>query len=308
MIYPKGIAANAQTNAIFVGSKTTARVYKIDGASNTIVGQWPAGQEPFGVAVSRSTGKVYAANYLSNTVSIFDGASGTTLATVNLGALGYREPSMVAIDETANRVYVTLHGSGRVAILDGAANTLLATLEANGGAFGVAVHPALQRLYVSNRDAGFVSVFDTATNTRLWLQNIHPGGTPYAVALDATRSRLFVLYALPGGDPDRVAVYAVTATGSSFVADVAVGNGGALGGSGIAVNPTTGHVFVANSGANTMTVFDGMSLAVLATVATGSDPGMIGVNSATNLVYIGNRLSDSVQIYHDSPVTMQARR
>ncbi len=188
-----------------------------------------------------------------------------------------------------------------MAVIDGAANTLLTTLEANGGAFGVAVHPSLQRLYVSNRDAGFVSVFDTATNTRLWLQNIHPGGSPFAIALDAMRNRLYVLYALAGGDPDRVAVYTVTASSASFVADVPVGNGGEFGGSGIAVNPTTGHVFVANSGANMMTVFDGVSLAVLATVPTGSDPGMIGVNPATNLVYIGNRLSNSVQIYHDAP-------
>ena len=56
---------------------------------------------------------------------------------------------------------------------------------------------------------------------------------------------------LAGGDPDRVAVYTVTASSASFVADVPGATGGELGGSGIAVNPTTGHVFVANSGANT---------------------------------------------------------
>ena len=306
--HPNGIAANPQTNAIFVGSKTTASVYKIDGAANTVVGQWPAGRDPFGVAVSQSTGKVYAANYVSNTVSIFDGATGVTLATVNLGARGYREPALIAIDESTNRVYVTLHGSGRVAVIDGTANTLLTTLESSGGTFGVAVHPALQRLYVSNRDAGFVSVFDLTTNTRLWLQNIHPGGMPYAIALDATHSRLYILYALADGYPDRVAIHDVTTSGSSFVADVRVGNGGEFGGTGIAVNPTTGHVFVANSAANSMTVFDGVSLAVLATVPTGSDPGMIGVDPVTNRVYIGNRLSDSVQIYVDTPSAVRARR
>lgn len=308
VVYPNGLAVNPQTNAVFVGSKTTASVYKIDGAANIVVGQWPAGREPFGVAVSRATGKVYAANYVSNTVSIFDGTTGITLATVDLGGRGYREPAMVAIDESANRVYVTLHGSGRVAVIDGAANTLLTTLESSGGAFGVAVYPALQRLYVSNRDAGFVSVFNVATNTRLWLQNIYPGGMPYAIALDATRGRLYILYALADSSPDRVAVYDVTASGSSFVADIHVGNGGEFGGTGIAVNPTTGHVFVANSAANSMTVFDGTSLAVLATVPTGSAPGMIGVNPVTNLVYIGNRLSDSVQIYHDAASALRARR
>lgn len=142
----------------------------------------------------------------------------------------------------------------------------------------------------------------------MWSQSIHPGGVPYALAVDAVRSRLYLVYALPDGYPDRVAVYSLSSSGASFVADVHVGAGGESGGIGIAVNPTTGHVFVANSSANTMSIFDGASLAVLTTVATGQVPGMIGVNPTTNLVYIGNRSSNTVQVYYDSPMTGQTRR
>ena len=41
-----------------------------------MVGNFGSGSEPFGVAVNSVTNKVYVANYASNTVTIFNGASG----------------------------------------------------------------------------------------------------------------------------------------------------------------------------------------------------------------------------------------
>jgi YVTN family beta-propeller protein len=298
--HPKGIAANPQTNTVFVGSKATGRLYKINGATNTVLASYASGSEPFGVAVNRVTNKVYVANFASNTVTIFNGATGGLLATINFAPLGYSQPSYVAVDETLNRAYVTLHIGGRVAVIDGASNALLTTMEAEGGTFGVAVHPGLQRAYVSNRDTDSVNVFDTSTNTRLWPQTFTPEGTPYALAVDATRSRLYVLYALHGNFPDRVAVYSLAPSGASRIGTVYVEDGGAEGGTGIAVNPTTGHVFVANSARNTVTVIDGPAMSVLATVSVGADPGMIGVNPVTNKVYVANRGDDTVQVIDDT--------
>ena len=252
------------------------------------------------MAVNRVTNKVYVANYASNTVTIFNGASGGLLATINFTPLGYGQPSFVAVDETLNRAYVTLHSGGRVAVIDGASNALVTTMEAQGGTFGVAVHPGLQRAYVSNRDTDSVNVFDTSTNTRLWPQTFTPVGMPYALAVDATRSRLYVLYALHGNFPDRVAVYSLAPSGASRIGTVLVEDGGVQGGTGIAVNPTTGHVFVANSARNTVTVIDGPTMSVLATVSVGLDPGMIGVNPATNKVYVSNRGDNTVQVINDT--------
>ncbi len=297
---PKGIAVNPQTNMIFIGSKSTGRLYRVNGATNTVQASYPSGSEPFGVAVNSMTNKVYVANYASNTVTIFNGASGALLATVNLAPLGAGQPSYVAVDEALNRVYVTLHSGGRVAVIDGVSNALLANMEAQAGAFGVAVHPGLQRAYVSNRDAGTINVFDTSTNTRLWPQTFTPMGTPYGLAVDPVRNRLYVLYALTGGAPDRVAVYSLAASGASRIDTVLVEDGGAQGGTGIAVNPTTGHVFVANSARNTVSVIDGPSLSVLASVAVGRDPGMVGVNPATNKVYVSNRGDNTVQVIDDT--------
>ena len=272
----------------------------MDGATNQVLTSWATGEEPFGVAVNRSTGKVYVANYASNTLTIFAGATGSLLKTIDFTPLGYGQPSYVAVDEVTQRAYVTLHAGGRLAVIDGATNNLITTVDTGAGTFGVALHPALQRAYVSARDAHSVVVIDTATNARLWAQAVFPGGSPYAVAVDALRNQLYVLYGTQDENPDQVAVYEVKDTGASRIGTVAVGQGGAAGGTGLGVNPTTGHVFAVNSADDSVTVFDGATLNWLATVTVGSDPGMIGVNPVTNRVYVSNRGDDTVQVLMDT--------
>ncbi len=47
---------------------------------------------------------------------------------------------------------------------------------------------------------------------------------------------------------------------------------------GVGVNPLTNGVYVANAGSNTVSVIDGNSNAVVATVTTGATPLGVGVN------------------------------
>ena len=112
----QGYCRQPAKQRVFVGSKTTGSVYKIDGASNTIVGQWPAGREPTWRGREPVDGQGLRGELSEQHREHLRRATGSTLATVNLGALGYREPSMVTIDETANRAYVTLHGSALAVI------------------------------------------------------------------------------------------------------------------------------------------------------------------------------------------------
>ncbi len=305
--HPKGIAVNVQTNRVYVASKTTDRLFKIDGATNAVLASYHTGSEPFGAAASSTTGKVYVSNYAGDSLWVLDGSSGALLGTVYFSSLGYGEPSYVAVNEILNRAYVSLHDGGRLAVIDGATNALIMTVEAEAGALGVAVDPGLQRAYVSCRDTGNVVVVDTTSNTRLWGQTFAVQGEPYAIAVDAVRHRLYALISVGGSNPDRVAVFSLAPSGASRIGTVMVGAGGVDGGTGIAVNTTTGHVFVANSADDTVTVIDGPGMAVLNTVTVGDNPGMIGVNPATNRVYVGNRGSNTVQVLQDS-YTRRPRR
>ncbi|HEY6202541.1 MAG TPA: YncE family protein [Candidatus Limnocylindria bacterium] len=57
---------------------------------------------------------------------------------------------------------------------------------------------------------------------------------------------------------------------------------------GVAVNPETGRIYVANRGSNTVTVIDAATDGVIATIAEGGVPTAVAVNTRTNRVYVTN--------------------
>ena len=64
---------------------------------------------------------------------------------------------------------------------------------------------------------------------------------------------------------------------------------------GIAYNPASGNLYVANYGSDDVTVLDGSGGTELATIPVGSEPAMVAVNPSTNKVYVtlhgGGRLA-----------------
>ena len=64
----------------------------------------------------------------------------------------------------------------------------------------------------------------------------------------------------------------------------------------IAVNTINGKVYVANAGDGTVTVLDGNSDAIAATVPVGSHPYSVAVNSVTGYAYITHTFGDQLSI------------
>jgi len=64
----------------------------------------------------------------------------------------------------------------------------------------------------------------------------------------------------------------------------------------IAVNSANGRVYVANAGDGTLTILDGISDAVVATVPIGSHPYSVAVNSASGKVYVTHTFGDQLSI------------
>jgi YVTN family beta-propeller protein len=62
------------------------------------------------------------------------------------------------------------------------------------------------------------------------------------------------------------------------------------------VNPRTRQAHVANNGGNSVSVIDGLSLAVTATVDVGVSPVGVDVNTALNRVYVANSADDTVSV------------
>ena len=56
----------------------------------------------------------------------------------------------------------------------------------------------------------------------------------------------------------------------------------------MAVNPNTNRIYVANHDSNNVSVIDGASNTVVATVAVGTGPYGVAVNPNTNRIYVAN--------------------
>ena len=77
------------------------------------------------------------------------------------------------------------------------------------------------------------------------------------------------------------------------------GHAGVDGGVGIAANPNTGNIFVSNGAEDSLTIFNGTSLGVTATLPMPGNPGYLAINPLTNRVYISNRSADLVYMVED---------
>ena len=62
-----------------------------------------------------------------------------------------------------------------------------------------------------------------------------------------------------------------------------------VGGTGLEINPSTGNLFITNTGADSLTVMDATSLGVLVTIGLGDDPFAVAINKLINEVYVGLR-------------------
>jgi YVTN family beta-propeller protein len=85
---PYAVAVNPVTNKIYVtGGNSSTVVAVIDGASSTLLTNIPAGNSPFFLDVDLATNRVYAANYLGNSVTAInaDGHQSVPLTTVIAG-------------------------------------------------------------------------------------------------------------------------------------------------------------------------------------------------------------------------------
>jgi YVTN family beta-propeller protein len=64
----------------------------------------------------------------------------------------------------------------------------------------------------------------------------------------------------------------------------------------VAVNPTTGQIYVANNGSGSVSVISGASENVVATIPVGTTPSAIAVDALTNTIYVANSGSGNVSV------------
>jgi YVTN family beta-propeller protein len=74
----------------------------------------------------------------------------------------------------------------------------------------------------------------------------------------------------------------------------------------LAVNETTGRIYVANEANKSVTVIDGVTNTVVANIPVGAQPGALAVNEIANRVYVYNAGDPSVSFINGATNTVEA--
>jgi YVTN family beta-propeller protein len=140
---------------------------------------------PEDVTVNPATNRVYVANYLTNSVSVLDGATNTVISNVGVGA----NPIGLEVNPATNRIYVSSLTSSSVSVIDGATNIVIANIGVGQFPNGIAINPNTNFIYVVNV-IGSVSIIDGATNTVLYTVGV--GSNPNYVDINPNTNLAYV--------------------------------------------------------------------------------------------------------------------
>ena len=159
---PTYLAVDPKTDRVYVSNQSDDSVSVIDGGTNSLLTTVRVGHSPNGIAVNPKTNRIYVANLNSGTLSIINGDKLTT-STLRVGL----NPAKVAVNSVSNRVYVTLENQdGSLAVIDGKNRKVETTISLPPYPLSVAVDSRSNRIYVADFlcGCGEISVVDGATN------------------------------------------------------------------------------------------------------------------------------------------------
>ncbi len=200
-------------------------------------------------------------------------------------------PREVAINPATNRVYVT--NGDTVSMINATDNTIIHNTSIEPNLWGIAVNPAANKVYVTSPWSKSVIVLDGASD--YVLDQIKLDTAPLEIAVNPKTNKVYATtwnfpnggFYVIDGSTDRVISKVLDLHGSSY---------------GVAVNPQTNRIYINNynpfkGAANTVSVIDGNSDTVIASITTGYGRGDIStfpdslriipvaVNIKTNTVY-----------------------
>src|SRR2546425_3932376 len=297
-------AASGTAPVAYLSNDAGPNVLAVDTSSSTLqptsIAVGSMGTTTYGVAVGPKGAKVYVTGGQSpGKLYVIDTAT-RAVTPVTVGMY----PRGVAVSRDGSRVYVANALSQNVSVIDGATNTQVATVTGfRGFPWGLTVSPVSNRLYVTNVYGSYagdddVKVIDPSTNQVVAGGGVSGlGGLPMgiAVAPDGTR-----LYAADYGSGPSGRVWVIDTdpslmdgTNRAVVATVTVGPQPF----GIAVTPDSKHVYVSNSGGNTVSVIDAATVSSGASspmITVGNSPRGVSVSSDGSTVFVVNWFSGNL--------------
>jgi serine/threonine protein kinase, bacterial len=263
-VSPVGVAADPKTGTVWVTClgpfnrpQQDDTVAMISEATGKVVARIKVGRAPFGVAADPRTGTVWVADANSYSVSEISEAHRAVAATFHTGADG--APDSIAVDPVRGLVWVGKLGGG-VGEISEASKSVIATVRVDPG---------------PRRNALNAIAVDSTVGTPWVASDYYDGSNYYSYAsqLDQVHRKVLASVLVPkAGVPSNIA-------------------------DGIAVDPATGTVWVAENGANTLTLISAGSRQVARNLLVGDEPVAVAVDPVTSTAWVVNNYDGSVSEY-----------
>ncbi len=271
--YPDAITVDPATHLLYVANLGTAQVgvFNPDG---TKVKTLSVLRGPSALAIDEASRKAYVAATLSDSLSVLDLNSQTIAAPIPLGSL----PTGLAWDGFARRLYSANFVADAVSVLDPASRSVVASWPCGAAPWALAVDPVLQRLYTLNSGENALAIAgaaDGAIRRKIPLGGVEAG----VVAVSAGTHRVYVT----SGSVNNNNLTVLDGLASEVVATVRVGERPV----GIAIDETSGRIYVASQQGGTISVIDAGSNQVIDTwrAASGNLWGL-AVDPELSQVYV----------------------
>jgi YVTN family beta-propeller protein len=99
--------------------------------------------------------------YLSDSVTVIDGANNSVVATVAVGT----RPQAIGINSVTHTIYVANTHDNSVTVIDGTNDSVIGTVATGNGPYAIAVDAAANKAYVSNMGKNNLTVIDGRQRT-----------------------------------------------------------------------------------------------------------------------------------------------
>ncbi|MCJ2182649.1 PQQ-dependent catabolism-associated beta-propeller protein [Novosphingobium sp. 1949] len=290
----RGSSEPAVPTRAYVSNERSSSVTVVDLASNRVIAEWPVGQRPRGIAMTRDGKYLLICVSLDNAVEVRDPHSGALIRTLPSGA----DPEQFFPSHDGRLLFVANEDNAAATAIDLAAGKVAWQVAVGEEPEGIAQSPDGKWLLVTSEEDNVVAWVDTAshevveemeTDARVWV-GAEMAGTVH-IADVASRSIVKTLTFAPPGVP----AYKVMPCGIRFTPDgktalVALGRADAVAIVDVASATVRGYVavgerpwhlaiepdgrraLVANGASDTLSLVDIAAMKVIATIPAGKGP------------------------------------
>lgn len=244
-----------------------------------------------GIAIDSARNRIYATNSDDGTVSLIDGSANppAVIATVAVAT----NPLSVAVDSGGNRVYVA--SSSAVTILDGTSAAILGRVSLSGTAGAVAVDATAHKAYVAESGSQVAVIAGTVLETEILLSL---AVSPKAIAV-VDGSRVYAAYSGSG------IVSIIDISRSRPVEVDRIFNLRTP--SALAIDSATGRLYVAEAGANRVSVWTRDGAPVASEIAVQRLPSSIAIDTTGRRAYVTDTLLDGLTILNTDTLASAGR-